>query len=316
MKWSTLCTVLLGLAGSLADGSAECREKQSDCYKRVGVNASSFIGGLLDEVPKEVYEAFVEASAECLQCVGASDVKRLDAGDDACGRRKCRQCGKRRETEKTCHECCGECRCMGCEYNYGPGKDNERLCDPCCPGSRRFLSFEPANDYDDDGAINPVGASVDFSINVCMDDISPLDPSSTYYTDYVDMLEDFATELKACYEDSEAFYNSWASICADSGIDLSLLARKEGDPSTILFSMEYIDTKSAKVTTYSSDESHRSTSHMIFYSALGFVVVSAFAVLGTAVVVKVLNNRKEHEKEQTAKWVSEMVNVDASNPIK
>jgi hypothetical protein len=119
----------------------------------------------------------------------------------------------------------------------------------------------------------------------------------------------------ACYEDRETFMNSWSSLCAESGIDLSLMARQSGDTSRILFGVGYIDSESAKVTTYSSDDSHRSTSHMIFYSALGFVMISAFGVVGTAVVVKLLNKRKEEEDEQAAKWVSEMGSVDVANPV-
>jgi hypothetical protein len=54
---------------------------------------------------------------------------------------------------------------------------------------------------------------------------------------------------------------------------------------------------------------------MMFYSALGFVTVSAFAVFGTALVVQVLRKRREADEEQAAKWVSELTTVETTNPI-
>jgi hypothetical protein len=157
---------------------------------------------------------------------------------------------------------------------------------------------------------------VDFNINVCVADVTPLNPSASHYLDYAQMLTDFESELQECYADSEGFLDSWSSLCADSGIDLSLMARtEEGGSPKLLFGMQGVDSAGARVTTYSSDESHRSTSHMIFYSALGFVAVSAFAVFGTAVVVKLINKRQEEEQEQSAKWVAEMATVDTANPL-
>jgi hypothetical protein len=56
----------------------------------------------------------------------------------------------------------------------------------------------------------------DFNINVCMDDVTPLDPNTNYYTHYERMLQDFQTELQECYEDRETFLDSWSSLAADS----------------------------------------------------------------------------------------------------
>jgi hypothetical protein len=71
---------------------------------------------------------------------------------------------------------------MGCDYNRGPGW--WRVCDAgrvidgveCCTGGRRLTEED-----NDETKIQ------DFNIDVCMDDISPLDPSSTYYMDYATM---------------------------------------------------------------------------------------------------------------------------------
>jgi hypothetical protein len=202
------------------------------------VDVVSFVGGLSDNTPPEVFEAFVAASAQCLQCVDASNLKiegDADVGD------------------------------------------------------------------------------VSFKIDVCMDDVSPLDSSATYYTDYVTMLEDFQEELTACYAEKDAFYDSWSTLCADSGIDLSLSTRST-DRETVMYGLDDMDTQNSVVTSYSSDESHRSTSHMIFYAALGFVTVSAFAVFGTALVVRALNKKKEGEEAQAAQWVSELTSVETTNP--
>ena len=312
MKFLQVSSLLLALSGAYAGGdssSAQCGKRQgAECEQRVKVNASSAISGLIDDVPKEVYEAFVIASTECLQCVDESNVQMLVSGDNGCNFNKCKGCGEASETWHSCRSCCGECRCMGCDNNFGPG--GGRMCDDCCGGIRRKLSVTTgtadASKEDD----------VDFNINVCMDNVNPLDSSSTSYVDHVQMLTDFEAELETCYTDTEGFMDSWSSLCADSGIDLSLMARQEGEPKTILFGANGLDSEHAVVTTYSSDHSHQSTSHMIFYSALGFVSVSAFAVVGTAVVVKVLNKRRAANDAQEAQWMSEMSSVDnTANPL-
>ena len=305
MRLELCWLVLLALLGYAVGDSAECREKQDGCYERVQVNVSTFVQGLIDDVPKEVIDTFVEASAGCLKCVDPSDLLPLTTGNNGCPAWHCAKCGDEwLETWLTCRDCCGECRCMGCHPDKWWG-----MCEDCCEeDDTRRLS----------GAVSSSaagsGMSVDFTIDVCMDDVSPLDPSSTYYVDFESMIEDFTAELAACYADKDEFSDRWASLAADSGIDLSTMARSDTG-GTIMFEMEGVDKDHAKVTTYSSDESHRSTSHMIFYGALGFVSVSAFAVMGTAVVVKVLNKRKELKREQTAKWVSEMTNADVANPV-
>lgn len=156
---------------------------------------------------------------------------------------------------------------------------------------------------------------ISFEISVCMDDITPQKAGEASYTDYKRMLADFSDELSTCYADKDAFYNSWSSYAADSGIDMGLMARTEGGGSAIMFSSGALDIEGATVVSYSSDESHRSTSNMMFYSALGFVTLSAFAVFGTAVVVRVLNNRKAREEEQAAQWVTELTSQETMNPV-
>ena len=309
MKFLQVSSLLLALSGAYAGGdssSVQCGKKQgAECEQRVKVNASTAISGLIDDVPKEVYEAFVIASTECLQCVDESNVQVLHSRHNGCNSNKCKGCGEKSETWWTCRSCCDECRCMGCDNNLGPG--GGRKCDDCCD-DRRKLSVTTTDDVKEE--------DVNFNINVCMDNVNPLDSSSTSYVDHVQMLADFEAELEACYTDTEGFMDSWSSLCADSGIDLSLMARQEGEPKTILFGANGLDSEHAVVTTYSSDESHQSTSHMIFYSALGFVAVSAFAVVGTAVVVKALNKRRAAKDAQEAQWVSEMSSVDnTANPL-
>ena len=309
MRVLHLSSLLLGLTGFHLAESAECesREEGSVCQDRVQVNATGAISGLMDDVPKEVYEAFVTASSECLHCVGESSVRMLDSGDYGCNSNLCKGCGESSESKWTCWTCCDYCRCMGCPENLGPG-DN-KVCDDCC--------------YDDTGVIVSVQTAeeesllaVDFNIDVCMDNIHPLESSATSYIDYTQMLTDFENDLKACYADTESFYDSWSSLCADTGIDLSLMARRDGDGSVpIVFGMTNMDSENAVDTKGSSDDSHHSTTYMIFYSALGFVVLSAFAVVCTAVVVKVLNKRKAAEEAQINAWVDEISSAPPSVEI-
>jgi hypothetical protein len=295
MKFTVL--PIMAMLGTTLAEDAECKEKTDTCQNRVEVFVTDLVHGLKDDVPVEVYEAFVTASSQCLSCVEKTDVEVLTetADESTMSLAQCRRAG------------CWCCLQTWCQRNDGSNYCPEQCYDdfPKCDSSSRRLTGE------DDG--NPY--FINYELDVCMDVMTPLDTSSSSYVDHTQMLEDFEKELATCYEDKDTFLNSWSSLCADSGIDLSLMARTEGDSRTITFGSTGIDMENAVMTTYSSDDSHRSTSHMIFYSALGFVTLSAFAVIGTAVVVKVLNKRKEAEKEQEAKWVSEMVNVDTANPV-
>ena len=290
--------LLLALAGCVADDS-ECRVKQEVCYEGVKVNVSTFIEGLIDDVPKEAIVAFVEASAECLQCVDLSDLLPLGSGNNGCPSWQCSKCGDEwKETWLTCRDCCGYCRCMGCDPDKHWG-----MCEDCCDDRRLSKGDDSVRKR-----------SSDFTVDVCMDDIKPKDPTATYYVDYEDMIDDFEKELKACYSDKDNFKSMWSAVLAAAGLDLSSLAR-DGDTTNIMFDMEGIDKEGAQVKTYSSDESHRSTSNMFFYSALGFVAISVFAVVGTAIVVRVFNKRNEQRAEQAARWVSEMASEGVVNPV-
>ena len=295
---------LLGSSGVAPE--EKCKEKATTCENRVEVLVTDLVFGLKDEVPVEVYEAFVTASSQCLSCVDKTDVNvlknpqpRSKTGDNKVSLPDCKKSG--------CW-CCQEYWCsIAYGTNYCPSSCSEHY--PQCFAERRQLT----DGFDDDTDNSNYPYFVNYELNVCMEDITPLDPSATSYVDHTEMLADLERELATCYEDKDAFLDSWSSLCADSGIDLSLMARQEGEPKTILFGANGLDSEHAVVTTYSSDESHQSTSHMIFYSALGFVAVSAFAVVGTAVVVKVLNKRRAAGEEQAAQWVSEMTNVETSN---
>lgn len=290
---------LIPLFGSVHAEDTECKEKTSTCQTRVEVLATDLVFGLKDDVPVEVYEAFVTASSQCLSCVEDSDVKILGGGTGDGSKLSRRQCKNRG---------CSCCDKWWCQHSDGSNWCPEQCLDrfPKCKDERRRLTGQ------DDGT-NPY--FVNYELDVCMDDISPLETTTSSYVDYNDMLIVMESDLATCYDDKEVFLDSWSSLCTQSGIDLSLMARTEGDTSTIMFGATGFDAENAVVTTYTSDESHRSTSHMIFYSALGFVTLSAFAIIGTALVVRVLNKRKEEEAAQAAQWVSEMATVETVNPI-
>jgi hypothetical protein len=300
MKLSAIIFLASLFASSYASDDG-CKEKTDTCVNRVKVLATDLVYGLKDDVPVEVIEAFVTASSQCLACVDSSDVEAKTETAD--------------ESVLSYNECMWYCWCcteFWCQDWEGNNFCPEQCYDDfatCAPSERRVLFGE------DETTADPT--FMNFEIDVCMDDMTPLDGSQSSYVDYDRMLDDFLDELTACYADRDAFMTTWSDLCSESGIDLSLMARASGarGTDTIILGAPGLDTEHAEVTTYSSDDSHRSSSLMIFYSALGFVALSAFAVVGTAVVVKVLNKRKEEEAAQEAQWVSEMTAADTSNPV-
>jgi hypothetical protein len=290
----------------VVSAAAECREKTAVCRNQVTVLATDVISGLQDDIPVEVFETFVTASTQCLSCVDKSDVVVLSTGD---------------ETELTYNQCRFR-GCWCCTQSWCQKSDGSNFCPTQCYDD--FAQCAPSDEgrrlLMGDGAERILTDTVEphvlsFEIDVCMDDITPLSSSTASYTDYKQMLADFKSELDTCYSNRDAFMSSWSSLAADAGIDLSLLAREGGGSSTILFSAAGLDGEHATLTTSVSDESHRSTSNMMFYSALGFVTLSAFAVFGTAVVVRVLNKRKAEEEAQAAQWVSELTSQETANPV-
>lgn len=308
---SVMAALFMGSAHALGD--IECRDKQDKdtCHNRVRVNSTSSIFGLVDDVPEEVFEAFVTASTDCLQCVDKSSVHLFHSRNKKCKKDDhCKGCGLPSEDKKNCKQCCGVCRCMGCEWNYGNDRKatRKKRCDKCCvdPNEENNDRRRLAADAD---------TFIEFKIDVCMDDLTPLDSEDAFYSDYADMLDDFQTELQECYDDKDGFMSRWSSLAANHGIDLALLARDDGGTSRILFGMDDMDTENVAVTSSDSSGSHRSTSNMMFYSALGFVTVAAFAVFGTALVVQVLRKRRESKELQEAQWVSELSAVDTTNPV-
>jgi hypothetical protein len=137
-----------------------------------------------------------------------------------------------------------------------------------------------------------------------MDDITPPHSSfSSYYEDYTAMIEDFTSQLTKCYAQSDAFVNSWSTLCAESGVDLSLATSSR---SPVLLSEPFVDIENAKVVSYSSSDAHRSTANVVLYAGVGIAAVSAFAVLGAVVVVKVLKKRTETEEEKALNWIAGM----------
>jgi hypothetical protein len=237
---------------------------------------------------------------------------------------QCYGCNMANEGDKSCRSCCNQCRCEGC------GKDEERngwqknmygdyVCDDCCSSRRNLytnitttkeintkeINTKEINTKEIDNTKEQISELseiyVYYKLSVCMDEVSPLDFAETYYNDHKDMLDDFLNELHYCYENRTQFINTWASLTAERGLDLSLMARDDSrDTSTILFGYTGMEVSEAEVKTYYSSESHKATSHMFFYGALGFVVISISAIITTFVVVLVTNKRKEEKAKLIA----------------
>ena len=205
--------------------------------------------------------------------------------------RECYGCKLSNEGAKSCKTCCGQCRCEGCSSNnvrYGWLKEiyGDYVCDECCDTHRRIQEPEPEPEPEQD-------IQIYYNLKACIitnDDIQRI-------------LENYNNQLHNCYQNRSQFINTWASLTADQGIDLSLMVRDEmdNDYSTILFGYNGMEIDNAQVTSYESSESHKATSYMIFYGALGFIIVSISAVISTAIVVRVKNKRKE----QNARLLSE-----------
>lgn len=343
-----------------------------NCRNRVSVNISDIIFGLKGNIPIDIIDSYIAASAGCLKGVDENNLRHqedqiiaFNTGNNICNSySSCRWCGSIFENENNCESCCDDCRCVGCEWNRGSrtnylgysrvcddccvqgievctsyvndcygckmsnegdksckdccgvcrcegcSKTNERIgwskniygdyiCDDCC--EERRLQSNITNIINGDTEFE---THIYFNIDVCMDDITPLDSSKSNYINYIDMLNDFSDEFHLCYEDKDKFINSWTSISAHKGLDLNLMVRDEKEPSTLLFGYTSIEISNAQVKTYDSSDSHKSTSHMIFYGSLGFVTISLFAILSTAFVVYIFNKRKR----TNAKFISEINN--------
>jgi hypothetical protein len=287
MKITTLLPVLI-LLGSTQAADVECKEKTDTCENRVEVTVTDMVYGLKDDMPVEVFQAFVEASSQCLQCVDKTDISLLDGVDNQMSFNDCKYfcfC-----CESWCPTWCPE----QCYVHY-----------PQCDAGGRRLADEYPPEY------------MSFGINVCMDDVTPLDSGASSYVDYSKMLDDFESQLADCYAaEDDKFLNSWSSLCAESGIDLSLMARDDSGTGTVLFGVPAMYWDTVKVTTYTSSDTHRSTSNMIFYSVLGFVALSVFAVVGTVVVVKEINKRGADKEEREEKWIAELASVDTAKLVK
>jgi hypothetical protein len=239
----------------------------------------------------------------------------------------CFGCNMANEGDKSCRPCCNQCRCEGC------GSNNERngwqkylygdyVCDECCSSRRRLytnntttkeINTKEVNtkeintkeintkEINNTEEVNISETYVYYKLSVCMDEVSPLDLTKVNYNDYKEMLNDFQNELHYCYENRTQFISTWASLSAEQGLDLSLMARDDSrDTSIILFGYTGMEVSEAEVKTYYSSESHKATSHMFFYGALGFIVISISAIITTFVVVLVTNKRKEEKAKLIA----------------
>lgn len=206
----------------------------------------------------------------------------------------CFGCNMANEGEKSCKSCCNQCRCEGChidderngwqKYIYG-----DYVCDDCC-SSRRHLSMQEMSE-----------TYVYYGLSVCMDAVSPLDKTEVYYRDYKEMLNDFVNDLHYCYENKTQFITTWATLSAAQGLDLSLMTRDESrDTTTILFGYTGMEVSEAEVKTYYSSDSHKATSHMIFYGAIGFIIISMSAIFATYVIVRKINEKKEEKAKLLA----------------
>lgn len=306
MKLSNILPYLSVLSYGLG-ADVDCPEKTDVCNKRVKVSVTDMIQGLKDDIPEEVISAFVETSAECMQCVETSDVSLFSTGDGST------------LTYSQCRARCWCCRNHHCQDEHGnhncPAQcfDDFSRCD-----FRRFLAEdEPTSKvetYTGPGALSSSHA-VNFEIDVCMDDIVPLDMSKESYPSHKLLLSDFEEELTKCYEEKEDFYESWALRLSQRGIDLTQMTRDGVGSPGMLFGTPAVDSEGAEVTAYSSGDSHKETSNMIFYGALGFATVAAFAIFGTALVVKMLNARKAANEEQATRWVAEMAAAESGGEM-
>lgn len=219
----------------------------------------------------------------------------------------CYGCNLSNEGDNSCKSCCNQCRCEGCD------KDDDRngwqkmvygdyVCDECC-SSRRHLNTDNTNiiNSSEEQISELSELYVYYTLKVCMDEVSPLDLTETYYTDYKEMLNDFLNELHYCYENRSQFINTWETLSAERGLDLSLMVRSDSrDTSTILFGYTGMEISEAEVKTYYSSEPHKATSHIIFYGALGFIIISVSLIIISFVVVLVTNNRKEEKAKLIA----------------
>jgi hypothetical protein len=198
------------------------------------------------------------------------------------------------EGTTSCKECCGICRCEGCNNNFRTNWQQnmygDYVCDPCC--DRRL---EGDSNLQKRRRLEEYEINVYYNMNICMDEITPLDTNKQVYTNHEEMLQDYNDELHSCYENKSHFIDTWASISANNGLDLSLMVRddRDRDLTTILFGYTGMEINNAQVTTYSSSKSHRATKHMLFYGIIGFLVISIVAVTSTFIVVYKINKRKE-----------------------
>jgi len=249
----------------------------------------------------------VAASSQCLQCVGSTDTKPLNTANTPLTETECAHSSR-------CAKAAGIC--WG-RFNGGCTTYCKQL---ICPlGGRRLTDVtsyeELAARRLQDSTETPTHIS--FQIDVCMDDITPLDSSSSsYYEDYTAMINDFTSQLTECYAQTEDFYNSWSSLCAESGVDLSL-ATSTRDPTflrtPVLLSEPFVNIENAKVISYSSSDSHRSTANVLLYAGVGIAAVSAFAVVGAVVVVNLLKKRAEAEDEKALNWIAGMNSIEPTS---
>lgn len=247
-----------------------------NCRNRVSVNVSDIIFGLKGDVPVDIINSYITASAGCLKGVDKnnlspqeSQIRTLNTGNNICNSHSsCRWCGSIFENENNCESCCDGCRCVGCEWNRGVGINTlgySRVCDNCCVQGIEVCTSYISDCYgckmtnegdktckDCCGICRCEGCSktnerndwqkniygdyvcddcceerrlqtnisngdtefetyIYFNIDVCMEDIKPLNTSKSNYINYIDMLNDFSEELHLCYEDKDKFINSWVA---------------------------------------------------------------------------------------------------------
>ena len=222
---------------------------------------------------------------------------------------QCYGCNMANEGDKSCQPCCNQCRCEGCDKNeerngWQKNVYGDYVCDECCSSRRRLYTNNTKEITTKE--INNTEEQISelyiyYKLNVCMEKVSPLDLTETYYKDYKEMLNDFQNELHYCYENRTQFISTWASLSAEQGLDLSLMTRDDSrDTSIILFGYTGMEVSEAEVKTYYSSESHKATSHMFFYGALGFIVISISAIITTFIVILITNKRKEEKAKLIA----------------
>ena len=187
-------------------------------------------------------------------------------------------------------------------------KDYKRVCDSYCVNPElisRRLDYSQL--YSDEPyEIQPVY----YTIDICMDSIPPQYSTKIYYSDYSILLKDIYDQLEKFYNDHDNFIQSWSELCSQHCIYLSIMSRDtESGLETILFGFTELDVQNVQVMSYDSSSSYRATSHMIFYSLIGFGFISLFTIFIVIKIVHIMRKIQTENKHYKNRILSNLNNV-------